>query len=182
MYRSRSGPERLSRTGACPYLEMSYRKLDLLLKMKSNTGICTVESWYRNGTTSLDGTGVRGRLGAGLSHLPSTVDTFREPSPLVLVYEFDLCSFPWDFMLTSSLPGYSSPKNPCSFLCKFARTTLPLEPLLLIVVRLAREGRRSSFGYDGSLPLRSPVPLLGLKPPDGVCEFIECVSLFASSK
>ena len=102
-----------------------------------------MESWYRKGTTSLDGTGVRGLLGAGESFRPSAVDTFRELS-LCFVYEFDLCSFPCDLMLTSSLPGYSSPKNPCSFLCRLALTTLPLDPLLLTVVKLASEGRLSS--------------------------------------
>ena len=42
-YRSLSGPASISRTGASPYLAIS------------------LSSWYRNGTTSLEGIGVRGR-------------------------------------------------------------------------------------------------------------------------
>lgn len=181
MYRSLSTPERLVRTGASPYLEISCVLVsDVQLSISQIPGVLTTESWYKNGTTSLEGTGVRGRLGTGDESLTSAAD--EGFLSLCLEYEFDLCSFPavcvGKLVSELSLPEYSSPKKPCNFLCIPVLTTLPRDPLLPDVATLARDGRLSSSGASasGSLNVRD-VP--GLILGDN-CEFMEWLSLESS--
>jgi len=129
----------------------------------------TLESWNSQGVTSDEAWGVRGRELVG--------ETGRECwlLPMVLLSELPrlrigrwLCASGAYGRLVSEFwrpsAGKSSPKMFCSFLWK-PRLILDLDPVLLTVVALATDGRRSSL--SGKPMLSSRLPFWRRKPGEG---------------
>ena len=130
----------------------------------------TLESWNSHGVTSDDACGVRGR------ELVGEVGRDWWLLPMVLLRELPRFRCPRTdcespaygvFKLVSDWrpsAGKSSPNTFWSLLWK-PLPMLDLDPVLLTVVALATDGRRSSFSGKPMLSSRLPVP--GRKPGDG---------------
>jgi hypothetical protein len=134
--------------------------------------------WYKNGTTSGPGTGVLGRDDAGdASRVGSVAFEKLRSRVRVWLYERDrlataaVAAFTVAVLSASapSRPGNSSPKKPCSFLKPPRVALLFLDPVLLAVVMLATDGRRSSLNDSAS-----GESMLLLLPPPGAIRLLFC--------